>query len=162
MASDMFLKLSDIVGESKDQKYSKQIDIASWSWGIHNTSDAHISGGAGAGKASVHDLSFSKYVDKATPSLIDTCFRGTHIKDGQLIIRKAGGKDAVEYLLLDMKIIFITSYSLGGSGGESRCVENITIAFQEFEWSYQAQDEKGAKDGGVVKKKFNILKNTAG
>jgi type VI secretion system secreted protein Hcp len=42
-----------------------EIDVLSWSWGMSNAGSAHSGVGAGAGKANVQDLSFSKWVDSA-------------------------------------------------------------------------------------------------
>lgn len=48
--------------------------------------------------------------------------------------------------------ILLTSWSTGGSGGEDRLTENITLHFGKFKFSFQPQDDKGAADGG--KKEF--------
>ena len=67
MAVDMFMKIDTIDGESKDKKHTKEIDVLSWSWGLSNSGSAHTGGGAGAGKVNGQDLSFTKYVDSASP-----------------------------------------------------------------------------------------------
>ena len=33
MAVDMFLKLDDVKGESKDSKHKEEMDVLAWSWG---------------------------------------------------------------------------------------------------------------------------------
>ena len=38
MASDMFLKIDGIKGESNDDKYKDQIEVLSFSWGAHQQS----------------------------------------------------------------------------------------------------------------------------
>jgi light-regulated signal transduction histidine kinase (bacteriophytochrome) len=65
MAVDMFMKIDTVDGEAQDSKHKKEIDVLSWSWGLSNAGSAHSGGGAGAGKANVHDLSFTKWVDSA-------------------------------------------------------------------------------------------------
>jgi type VI protein secretion system component Hcp len=45
------------------QSFENRIDVLAWSWGMSNNGSAHIGGGAGAGKVSVQDLAFSKFVD---------------------------------------------------------------------------------------------------
>ena len=37
MAVDVFLKLGDVKGESKDSKHEGEIDVLSWSWGVSQT-----------------------------------------------------------------------------------------------------------------------------
>ena len=74
MAVDMFLKLGDIKGESKDSVHKETIDVLAWSWGASNSGSAQIGGGAGVGKVNVQDLSFTKFVDKASPDIfLATC-----------------------------------------------------------------------------------------
>jgi len=46
MATDYFLKLDGIKGESKDSKHKDEIDLLSFSWGATQTG-AHASGGGG-------------------------------------------------------------------------------------------------------------------
>ena len=67
MAMDMFIKIDSIKGESVDKTHKGEIDVLAWSWGVSNSGSAHVGGGAGAGKANVQDLSFTKYIDKSTP-----------------------------------------------------------------------------------------------
>ncbi len=69
MAVDMFLKLGDIKGESRDDKHKDSIDVLSWSWGMSQTGTTHLGSGGGAGKVAVQDATFTKFVDAASPNL---------------------------------------------------------------------------------------------
>ncbi len=106
------------------------------------------------------DISITKWVDKASPILIQKCAKGSHIDDGELVVRKAGDTP-LEYLTITMKDIIITSVSTGGSGGEDRLTENVSLNFAEFEVKYQEQDDKGAAKGGSVDFTFNIAENAS-
>src|SRR5712692_7947485 len=99
MAVDMFLKLDDLKGESIDAKHKDAIDILSWSWGMSQSGTTHSGGGGGAGKVSVSDISITKHVDRATPSLMLSCCNGKHFKQAVLTVRKAGEKP-LEYIKL--------------------------------------------------------------
>ena len=70
MAVDVFLKLADVKGESKDDKHKDEIEVLSWSWGISNPVDARAGAGKGAGKANFNDLSFMHSVDRSSPVLM--------------------------------------------------------------------------------------------
>jgi len=70
MAVDMFIKIDGIKGESADDKHKEEIDVLSWSWGMSQSGSAHMGGGAGAGKVNVNDLSFTKYIDVASVSVV--------------------------------------------------------------------------------------------
>jgi type VI secretion system secreted protein Hcp len=79
MAVDMFIKIGDFKGESKDKSHAGEIDVLAWSWGASNSGNAHMGGGQGAGKVNVQDLSFTKYLDKSSPDLMLACCNGKHI-----------------------------------------------------------------------------------
>lgn len=154
MAVDMFLKFEgkDIKGESKDEKHPDEIDILAWSWGITNSSSWGMGGGGGAGKASVQDLSFTHYIDASSAALMLMCGKGEHIPKGTLVVRKAGG-EALEYYKMTMDKIFVTSISTGGSGGEDRLTENVTLNFAKIKIEYKKQKDDGT---GVAAGDFSI------
>src|SRR6201995_5308349 len=143
MAVDMFIKIDTVDGESKDKAHKKEIDVLAWSWGASNSGSAHTGGGAGSGKVNVQDLSFMKWVDSSTPKLLLAVHNGQHFKDATLVVRKAGEKP-VEYIKIKMEEVLITSLSTGGSGGEDRLTENVTLNFAKVSVDYVPQDDKGA------------------
>lgn len=160
MAVDMFLKLTDIAGEAKDHKHGKEIDVLAWSWGLSNSGTTHVGGGAGAGKVNVQDISVTKWVDKASPTLMQHAASGKHIPEAFLTIRKAG-ETPLEYLKIKMTDCLITSISTGGSGGEDRLTENVTINFALVNVDYQEQNKSGGPEGGAVKFGWQIAENVA-
>jgi type VI secretion system secreted protein Hcp len=159
MAVDMFIKIGDIKGESRDASHREEIDVLAWSWGMSQSGSMHTGGGGGAGKVSVQDLSFTKYVDKATPVLMKMCCSGRHYAKAELVVRKAGDKP-LEYLKITMEGVIITSVSTGGSGGEDRLTENVTLNFAKVKTSYQPQKADGSADGGAIEMGWNIQENT--
>ena len=145
MAVDMFLKIKGIDGESADDKHKKEIDVLSWSWGTSQSGNAHVGGGAGAGKVNVQDLSFTKYIDSASHALLLACCNGEHIGEATLVVRKAG-KEPLEYIKLTLNDIIVSSVSTGGSGGEDRLTENISLNFAKFKYEYTPQKTDGTGD----------------
>jgi type VI secretion system secreted protein Hcp len=158
MAVDMFLKLDGIKGEAQDDKHKAEIDVLSWSWGGSQSASTHMGGGGGSGKVSFNDLHITKYVDASTPKLIGAMAQGTHIKEALLTLRKAGGKEAVEYIKMIMKDCLISSIQSGCSGGEDRLTENISLNFGQFEYAYTPQKADGSADAKIPVS-FNIAQN---
>jgi type VI secretion system secreted protein Hcp len=156
MAVDAFLKLGDIKGESPVKGFEHYIQLLAWSWGMSQSGTAHDGSGAGAGKANFQDISATKYIDTSTPLLIKAVAMGDHFETGKLVFRKAGGASTVEYITIDLTEVMITSVSVGGSGGEDRFTENISLNFAKFEFIYQEQEKTGAKKGGPIKFKYDI------
>src|SRR5262245_10474323 len=148
MSADMFIKLEGVEGESQDGTHPKEIDVLAWSWGLSQSGSFQAGGGGGAGKVNVQDLSFTKYVDKSTPVLMKMCCQGDQVASALLTVRKAGGKEPLEYIKVKMENVIITSVAAGGSNGDDRLTENITLNFQKVGYEYQPQKIDGSKDGG--------------
>lgn len=157
MAVDMFLKMDDIKGESVDSKHKGEIDVLAWSWGMSQSGTTHVGGGGGAGKVSVQDISLTKYVDKSSPVLMLSCCNGKHFKEAVLVVRKAGEKP-LEYIKITMKEVIVSNISTGGSGGEDRLTENVTLNFAEFKIEYTPQKPDGSGDA-AVEAAWNIAEN---
>lgn len=157
MAVDMFLKIEGVEGEARDKTHKGEIDVLAWSWGMSQSGTAGMGGGGGGGKVDVQNMSLTKYIDLSTEKLWLSCANGTHFDSATLTMRKAGG-EAVEYIVYTMEQVMITSTSTGGSGGEDRITENVTLDFAKFEMEYKSQNEKGKED---KKKKFawNVAEN---
>jgi type VI secretion system secreted protein Hcp len=150
MAMDMFLKLDKIPGESKDHKHKEEIDILAWSWGASQAGNLHSGGGGGAGKVNMQDLSFTHYIDKSSTVLLLHCAAGTHIPKATLTVRKAGDKP-LEYLIISMEDLLVSSVSTGGSGGEDRLTENVSLHFAKIKVAYQLQEKDGTgKPAGEI------------
>lgn len=163
MALDMFINMGDkITGESadKDRGAKGDIDVLAWSWGMSQSGTTHMGKGGGAGKANFQDLSFTKYIDSASNALMIALSKGTHLDKVVLLARKAG-EGQIPYIHIVMEEVMVTSVSTGGSGGEDRLTENVTLNFAKVTFSYTPQTGKGGKD---VTKDFawDIAGNVAG
>ena len=158
MAMDMFLTLEPIKGESRDKTYKDKIDVLAWSWGMSNSGSAQLGGGMGAGKVNVQDISLTKWIDAASCDLMKSCCNGKHFGEGKLIVRKAG-ETPLEYLIITMTDVIITSVSTGGSGGEDRLTENVSLNFAKVNVKY-AQQEKTGAGGAAPEMTWNIAENT--
>ena len=159
MAMDIFIKIGTLTGESRDKTHANEIDVLAWSWGMSNSGSAHLGGGAGSGKVNVQDLSFTKYIDASSNALINAACVGTHFPTVTLTVRKAGGTP-LEYVVITLTEVIITSVSTGGSGGEDRLTENVTLNFSKFKFSYQPQKADGSKDGGTKDVTYDIAANS--
>ena len=89
------------------------------------------------------------------------CSQGEHYKEAHLIVRKAGGKKPLEYIKIHMKKVMVTSVSTGGSGGEDRLTENVTLNFAQVKYEYTKQKEDGTGDT-PMEYAWNISANEAG
>jgi type VI secretion system secreted protein Hcp len=156
MAADMFIKIDDIKGEAVDGTHNDEIQVLSWSWGMSQSGTTHAGPGGGSGKVNVQDLSFTKHVDTATPNLLKFCCSGKHFKQALLTVRKAGDKP-VEYLKIKMMDLIVSNVSTGGSGGEDRLTENVTLNFAQVQVDYTGQKKDGSA-GSTITSTWHIAK----
>ncbi len=157
MAVDIFIKIDTVTGESHDSKHKDEIDIVSWHWGMAQSGSRHLGGGGGTGKVTVHDLSFVKYIDKASTDLMLFCCNGKHIPEATLTVRKAG-ETALEYVKIKMTDCLIASVDTGGSGEQERLTESVTLNFSKVEVEYTPQKPDGSGDA-ATKMGWDISKN---
>jgi type VI secretion system secreted protein Hcp len=163
MALDMFINMgATIKGESRDKAQGPKgdIDILAWSWGMSQSGTTHMGGGGGAGKANFQDISFTKYVDSASNALMTALAKGSHIPKVELLVRKAG-EGQQKYIHFTLEEVLVTSLSTGGSGGEDRLTENVTLNFGKVKFDYTPQDSKGVVAGDKTFA-WNIAENVAG
>jgi type VI secretion system secreted protein Hcp len=157
MAVDMFLKIPGIKGESQDKTYKEQIDVLSWSWGMSQSGTTHVGSGGGSGKVNVQDMTLTKYIDSSSPLLMLACCNGKHYDEALLVVRKAG-ENPVEYVKIKMKEVIVSSLSTGGSGGEDRLTENVTLNFAQVAVDYTPQNPNGSA-GTPIPMTWDIAKN---
>lgn len=133
-AVDMFLKIDGVTGESMDDKHKGEIDVLAWSWG---QSVGAITGRGAKPDACIQDLSLTKYIDSASPDLIMKSLIGEVSRTAVLTLERPGelGRPTA-YLKLTLNNVTVTSYSTGGSGGEDRLTENVTLKFQSMQGIY--------------------------
>ena len=158
MAVTITLKLDGVPGESSISGHTGEIDVLSWNWGMTQSASAHISTGASSGSADVKDLTFTHYVDKASPNLLKNCFLGANHKSAVLYVMKSTGAAAAlgAYVTITMSdTVFISSVHTGDQGDNDRFVETVTLNFAtvKFEFKPQGADNKlaAAVDTGDLK-----------
>jgi type VI secretion system secreted protein Hcp len=148
MAVDITLKIEGVDGESKIDGHEGEIDVLAWNWGMSQSGSMHVGGGGGAGKANIQDVSITKFVDKSSTNILRKCCNGAHLKEATLTVRKAG-EAPVDYVVITMSPILVTSVSTGGSGGEDRLTENVTLNFAKVKFSYTPQKDDGSADAAI-------------
>jgi type VI secretion system secreted protein Hcp len=152
MASDYILEIPGIKGESADKQFKGHIDIQSYSFGGSNSGSASIGGGAGAGKVSYQDITFTKQWDLASPILMEHMSTGKHLDKAILHVRKQsseGGGSQMEYLTVTMTDFIISHYSSSGHEGSGNGSDSFSLNFAKVKIEYKAQTDKGGKGSGA-------------
>ena len=97
-----------------------------------------------SGKVSMHELTISKQVDKASPKLLGLCTSGKHIKNAVLCCGKStGGKNPEDFLTIKLDEVYVSSFQAGSSHGEDVATESISLAYSKISYDYKIQDKAG-------------------
>ena len=151
MAFDAFLKLDGIKGEGA----GGTITLESFSWGVSNSSSA-ATGGAGSGKASFQDFSFSSVAGSESADLLLACASGKHISSGQLSIMDKSSplititfSDVLisSYKLDQMNIKLDTAAIASQSPKLGPPMGNVSFNFAKFEFQTRGSSSSGSTNG---------------
>lgn len=160
MAFDMHIKFGKgkvtVGGSSDHKKHKDEIPVLAWSWGLSNSADLHSSSVGAGGKAHVQDISLTKYVDSSSHALLQAAATGARIEEAWLYVTNATGEQT-DYVTIHLSNgVMVTSVSTGGSGGEDRLTENVTLHFGKFKYGFQPQKPDGGADGAVKEFTYDI------
>lgn len=156
-ASDIYLKIEGIPGESAAADHKGEIEVLSWSLGASQPASPRFGGSAAAGRATQGApaappqgpgaITVSKSYDPSSAKLMQACAQGKHFPKATLSVRKAGGGQQ-EYMTYELENVMISSYSLsaqgGASGGGDRPMESLSLNYTKI--TYKTTDD-GAKSG---------------
>jgi type VI secretion system Hcp family effector len=160
MASDTFLQVDGIKGESSDKDHKEWIEILSYNWGVSQmaSATASSSGGGSTQRADFQDLSVVKELDSATPLLSKACWGGTHIDKVVLELNRAAGDKREKYMEYIMENVIISYVSVGGGGGGIP-TESLTFNYGKITTTYFKQARAGGGVSGSVPAGWNLEEN---
>lgn len=147
MAGNMFLALTNILGESLDDHHKMEMDIFEWTWGMTNNAPYRLKESDAAKQTAVGNIVVTKMVDKASTTLMTYCANGMKIDEGTIICRKHDGEQPVEYLKIKMFDCKVENLTWSGRGEDPRGIpELVTLSFLSVQVIYEVQ----RRDGSLV------------
>ena len=160
MASDTFLEIDGIKGESSDKDHKDWIEVLSFNWGVSQMASgtASSAGGGSTQRADFQDLSIVKELDSSSPLLNKACWGGAHIKKVTLQLNRAAGDKRQKYMEYIMEHVIISSVSIGGGGGGVP-TESVTFNYGKITTTYTKQARAGGGGAGEVPAGWNLEEN---
>ena len=114
-AVDIFAKIGDIKGEATDDKHKGEIEVLNWGWSIQ---------GGPRKRACASDLHITKFVDAASPNLVQGMANGTVHATALLTQRRSS--QMLEHLRIELTGASVVSVQPGASsGGEG--IEHVAL-----------------------------------
>jgi type VI secretion system secreted protein Hcp len=153
----VFLKLDGVDGEATDAHHAKEIDVTAWSLGVTNPGSGHGGGGGGAGRATFTDLAITKVLDTSSPGLMLAVATGRHLRSGTLTVT-TGGHRPVDYLVVHLEDVQVTSCLLADTSDPDRPMENVSLAFGTIHVAYTQQSPTGG-GGSVTEFAWDLVRN---
>jgi type VI secretion system secreted protein Hcp len=154
---EMFVQLSNTPGSSTDSKHVGWMDAKAATFGVSQSTSAHTGGGSGVGRADFKAFQFVKYVDKATPNLMQHCATGKHLDQLVLSVCKAGGTQQ-EYLKITLKEVFVTDVQLVSNTESPRMMEQVSVSYGFISMEAKDQNADGSL-GAAVTASYSVKEN---
>lgn len=149
IAEDVFLKIDGIQGETTDASHNGEIVVLSLTTGLTNFD------GLIRGKALPKAFTFTTPYSKASPILLRTGAKGTHLKNAVFTVRsKVPNQPAFEYLKITLRevLVDVATTTLSGTG---RPVDYFELSYDFIEVKYTTRNPDGTV-GDVVQMCWNI------
>ncbi len=172
MASDFFIKIDGIDGESNDKAHSKWIEVIGFEHGsLQNVGVGRATDVSGRGQ--FIPFSFTHLVDKATPKLQKFCMSGQKVAKVQFVVCRAVAGAQVPVYEVTMENVKIAKCqiksvaqgasgdllnSFAGADGVYIPTEVVELVPGKMTWKCTAIKPDNTKDG-AVEDSFNQVEN---
>jgi type VI secretion system secreted protein Hcp len=130
-ATDIYLAIDGVKGESRVKGYEGQIPVLAWSWGASYSGTSQLEG-----SVNVQDLNWTQYLDASFVPLFDLLATGTKF-DTATLSAVGAGLGGYNYFQAVFNKNVLTSLATGGSGGEDRFTANLSMNFSEITLRYR-------------------------
>lgn len=152
MASDVYMQIDGIKGESKDSNHQGWIEVSSVHWGIHQprSATASTSGGHTAERVEMKEVSFEKMADLSSPILMQTCAMGKTIPKVTFEFMRADGAGTpICYFRMELRNVLIGGVEPGIEPG-NLLGEHVSLKYAQMVWKYTQQQIAGGSGGSTV------------
>jgi len=152
MATDVYLQLDGIKGESTDFAHQGWIEIESAQWGVMQPKSATAStaGGHTAERCEHKTIALTKLADLASPMLMQTCSMGKTLSKAKLEFMRADGDGKpIKYYEVELENIFVATMDQVVHGG-TILQDSFSLRFSKVKWKYTQQKIGGGTSGNTA------------
>lgn len=126
-ATDIFLKIDGVDGESTDSNHVGWCDCISFEQGIRAQ--------PGVAVACFKPLTIVKYVDRASPKIYDYINKGKTIETVQIDLWNPGSP-GYQYLIIELREAQVISVAPSVESSFGRAIETVSFSFSDITWTY--------------------------
>lgn len=147
MALNAFMKIDKADGESKQQNYTKWIEIQGWDWEVEAESSWTKGSGSSVGKPNPGKFNFEHYYDTSSNKLLQYISAGKSFDRIEMhMCKTTGGSKPEPFFLVEMKEAFITKVNQTASE-DGNVVQKVELVFKSIKIDYKPQDGTGSQAG---------------
>lgn len=133
---------SVIAGDSRAAGYENWIQLDSAQLSL--SSSFSLGPGAGVGKPTVSDLSWTQQLDGTLPAVLANLAGGRHLTDATLEYVSYGALGPVTFMQLSMHDVMFSALSLSSNGSTSQVSESINFgSMSQTAWTINANGTRG-------------------
>jgi type VI secretion system secreted protein Hcp len=151
MATDVYLQIDGVSGESTDDKHKGWIEVEAVDWGVTQPTTGSMStaGGHTIGRATFDAIRITKSADLSSPKLMELAAQGKTIPKAKLEFFRADGVGALKYYEVTLENVLVSSNkkSFGGAG---LLVDQFTLHFAKIIEKYTQQKIAGGGGGSTA------------
>lgn len=147
MATNIFLRIEGIAGESRDAAHPNEIELLSWSWGASNAASATTGTTTTTSRAAIQEIVFAAHYSKASPLLFLGCASAQRYKSARLAVVRAGATPQ-EFLVLTLTDVAVASYQTTASQDDAP-LDSVALSFGRVLIEYRPQRPDGTLDTPV-------------
>lgn len=141
-----YLKIDDIPGESQRVGHEDEIDFSGLSWKIERPESDSGTGRATA-QVKVGPIKIRKRIDKSSPYLTLATLNGQVFPEMILTVRRNNGDAPLDYLVITMTNVRVTSYEMATREQDNEPTEEIGFTFEKINYKYtETEPDQSAGD----------------
>lgn len=152
MASDVYLQIDGIKGESQDAGHKDWIEVLGVNWGVNQprSATASTAGGHTAERAELKEITFQKLADLSSPILMQYCAMGKTIPKARFEFMRADGDGKpICYFSIDLENVLIGGFHPGIEPG-TILDEHVSLKYSRIKVRYTQQRIGGGSGGSTV------------
>lgn len=144
----MFLKLTDVPGDSKVTGFTEQIEVGSFSFSTSQAvSPIRSNTSHTIGRPNLSLFNLTKQCDSASPTLCKKLWAGATLAEAIFTACRSEGVDLLAYMTITMENVVVANYSISGGGGEP--YENVSLNYSKITYNYIPQANAGGTSGNL-------------
>lgn len=152
MASDAYLHIDGIKGESADSRHQGWIEVTDVQFGVTQPRSATTStaGGHTAERAELSEVTFTKISDISSPILFQTCAMGKTIPKARIEFMRADGNgEPIKYFEIELENVLI-GLVRPDQGPDNLLYETVQLKYARIKLKYTQQKIGGGTAGNTA------------